>query len=140
MSSDIKGAFRAHAAADEGIAAIVGTRIYAAGEVPQKPTAPYAVYQLISDPPVHHQGGKVAGEVRLQVTCYAATNPGVTALRDAFETAFAYLNGTMGAGGYTATVLRVFTESFGDLIIAPTDASAQGPCGGILDLLIWQQA
>lgn len=55
---------------DAGVSALVGTRVWQL-KLPQSPTLPAVVVQLISDPSEHHLRGEVGQtRSRVQVDCY----------------------------------------------------------------------
>ena len=66
-----------------GLTALVSTRIYPIGEVPQKVNAPYCVYMLVSNERVYsHNGFSKLQESRIQISVYSATNLLAKQIRD----------------------------------------------------------
>lgn len=57
-----------------GLSALISTRIYPNGNVPQTPTVPYCVYmQLYSERAYSHDGFSGLEEIDIQISCYATT-------------------------------------------------------------------
>lgn len=69
---DLAAALHGRLAADAGVSAIVGTKIYPVA-VGQKAEAPYIRYLIVSDPrPQHMKGYDGARQTLVQIDCYAA--------------------------------------------------------------------
>ena len=93
----IKAGLNAWLKAQSAIAAIVSTRIYL-GTLPQKPTYPALVYDLVSDVSLGHSHDGLVGPraARFQIDGYA-TN--VAAVETLMETVYAALAGYRGEMG-----------------------------------------
>jgi len=64
-----------------GLVALVGTRIYPVGDVPQSPTVPYCVYSRPSSDRVYsHQGYSHLSEDDIQINYYDTTTAKVEAI------------------------------------------------------------
>ena len=98
-------------AADSGLSALVGTRIYPL-LLPQEPTLPAVVYQRISTNPLGHSndGPDHLVRVRMQFRCHAATLLAAKGVADAVRAALDGYSGTMG----TVDVKGVFRVDEGD--------------------------
>lgn len=80
-------------AADVPVAALVDTRIYPAGEVPQQPTLPYLTYQRITTNEIDAMDGYSGLEqATFDVNCWASNHLAASQLADA--TRDAIRNGT----------------------------------------------
>lgn len=132
----IKAAFYAQAADSGGIGGVIEDRIYPATDAPQKPTLPYATYQMISSVPVYHQAAGDLYQTRFQVNCYGETSVDAESVRDAFCAEFDEYRGELGE---LVTVLGCFIEDITDLAITPSDASQRGPQAEVLELIFWHE-
>lgn len=137
----IEAALYAHLTANAGVAALVGSRVYPMGSVPQGAAFPRITYQRISSVHEHHQGG-VAGlaHPRLQVDCWAQGASGyaaVKALAEAVRMALDGRRGAMGAGDAAVDVRSVILEGQSDGWEPPTDSSAVGVHRVRMDFIIW---
>lgn len=64
-----------------GLTALVGTRIYPSGDVPQSPIVPYCIYSRPnSERTYSHQGYSSLNEDNVQINCYNTTTAGVEAI------------------------------------------------------------
>lgn len=79
-------------AADAGVTALAGTRIYPL-LLPQEPTLPAITYQRISTTAVHTRSGNGLAFVRLQLDCFAATYAGAKSLAAAVVAAVETVDG-----------------------------------------------
>lgn len=103
----IEAALYALLAADAGVSALVGTRIYPA-VIPEGTTGDAVRYQLISDVPYPVMGQNSGlAKARIQVEAQAATYAAAATLRDALRTALTRFRGATGG----VTVQDVFRES-----------------------------
>jgi len=94
----IEEALYSHLAADGGVSALVGNRIYPI-EAPQQAALPYLVYQRVSGPRVRsHSGPSGLASPRFQITGAAETYPSLRALMNAVRVALDGFRGTMGGG------------------------------------------
>lgn len=94
MADVIENHFRAHLAADSGVSALAGARIYPL-RLPDGPTYPAITYERVSatrDFVLAGPGGRV--NPRLRVHCWAETYAEAVALADAVRQA---VNGHTGA-------------------------------------------
>jgi hypothetical protein len=70
------------------VAAIVGDRIGAHGEIPQDATRPYITYSTVSGQPFDQLSGTPCGDVdSIQIDCWHQTDPGIRALAAAVRAA-----------------------------------------------------
>lgn len=122
---------------DHSVAAAVGTRVYPA-HLPQRPTLPAIVYQVISRSHLNHLGGIAdAGQCRLQWDAYAATQAEADALADLmlarWRTLAATGPTTIGDGTAVCDV-----EMFGPIQRpeAPDDGSDQWTYVSSLDVVL----
>ena len=140
--STIEDAFYHHAKDASAVAALVGTRIYRAGNVPQGTTANYIVYQRVSTPDrVRHQTG-VDGlaQTRISATCWAATSKVAKQVSDALRGAFETVqNEDIGETGSEVAVKCATPADERHYPLPPTDGSQRGMHGYVLDLLIWHE-
>ncbi|MGH7175745.1 MAG: DUF3168 domain-containing protein [Tepidisphaeraceae bacterium] len=94
----IETGFQPWAIAQAGITAIIGDRLYPAGEVPQNPTFPYATFQRISTREFDDiSGAGLTQRVRFQIDCYARSHLGSLQLANEFRKALSGFRGDMGA-------------------------------------------
>jgi hypothetical protein len=64
-----------------GLTALIGTRIYPSGDVPQGPVIPYCVYSRPNSERVYsHQGFSSLTDDNLQINCYSTTTLSVEAI------------------------------------------------------------
>jgi hypothetical protein len=87
-------AIRAVLIADPTVAGLVGARIYPS-LMPQGPTLPAIVYQVISEVPESSLAGTSVGRLtasRLQIDCYATTYLAAHALADAVDVVISALS------------------------------------------------
>ena len=136
----IEGAIKAEVMDTGAITAIIGTRFYRAGTVPQNVSKPYATFQKISDVPVYHQGGDVLSRARVQVNCVddaVVVAAQSIALAVLFRSLFNGFRGTMGTGGATATVRNTYVEDISDATSVPSDGSAAAPSEVRLDVMVF---
>lgn len=128
-----------------GIAALIGTRFYPAGDVPDA-DKPYATYQLISTERHAHQGGVCLVEARYQINCVAdqdteAPWDEVHNLAAQVVTKYgSFRDVTMGAAGNTYACRLAYVEDEDDIVVAPLDASRRGPAVRRLDIVFFYDA
>ena len=85
------------AVAQSPIRAIIGERFYPAGEVPEDPTYPYAIYQRISTKEFDDiSGAGLTQRARFQIDCWAKSALGAAQLADAFRRSLSGFRGMMG--------------------------------------------
>ncbi len=95
----IEEALYSHLAADAGVSALVGDRIYPT-LAPQEAELPYLVYQRVSGPRVRSHGGPSGlAHPRFQITGAAETYPSLRAVMNAVRAALDGFKGTMGGTG-----------------------------------------
>lgn len=87
MSPEV--ALAARIAANAGVVALVAGRIYPAGDVPQVPTFPLVVYQLLPGAPLGttQDGVKDGRKARIQLDVYGLTVLSIGAVETAIEEA-----------------------------------------------------
>jgi hypothetical protein len=124
-----------------GISAIISSRFYPAGEVPQDADLPYMTFQRISNVQVRHQTANSAlNQYRYQFECRAETEKGARDLREQLLTALDRFSGEMGESGSTNTIRDAFHDNDSMDFQPPTDASERGPHRAIVDILFWDAA
>lgn len=100
---------------DSGVSALVGTRIYQAGDVPQDVSQPYIVIQKISDIPTNaHDGYCSLRESRFQITAFDQSILEVEAVNAAVFTCLNGFIGVMGGSG-GVTVGRCLSDGDVDM-------------------------
>jgi hypothetical protein len=93
----IETALRALLLASPGVSTLVGARVYMT-ILPPAVTYPAVTYQIVSgESHYSHQGPSDLGSPRVQVDCYAETDIGVLALRDAVMAALSGFKGHAGS-------------------------------------------
>ena len=120
------------------VAALVGGRIFPAGDASQDAALPYMVYQRISTPSGHHMSAASnAQEIRVQTTVWAKTvggaQEGATAVRNALDG----FGGTVTYDGNALSVTSIRLDDQDDTPEPPTDGSANAPAGITQDWLVW---
>lgn len=116
-----------------GVTALVSTRIYP-DLMPQPPTLPAVVYQMISnDREERHRGATGDARPRFQITCWATTAIAAGNLANQVRLAIMAMSGTIAAvvirgvwnagetRGYEPDTLRYFSAI--DFFIAHTEAA-----------------
>lgn len=103
-------ALRDRLVADATVAALIGTRIYPPGELPQEPRLPALVYQRISMTDGLAQDGTTGPQrPRIQLDAYARTQREVESVQDAIREA---VHGqTWAAGDGSQVMLGVLDNS-----------------------------
>ena len=135
----LEAALYAELAADSGVAAIVGVKIYPAGSVPMSADLPYVTYQKVSNEHVNHQGGSSSmARPRMQIDCWAASGKAAVELYEAVRAALDNFSGTMGSGSNTATVKISVLETDSSDFERPGDKGEGSAFRQILEFLIWQ--
>jgi len=82
---------------DAGIAGLISDRVYA-GELPERPIYPSAVYRRISTAPVHSSDGPSGlSQIRLQIDCWSRRFLDARALADRVTAVLDGLHGIAGA-------------------------------------------
>ena len=82
---------------DAGIAALISDRVYA-GELPEQPFYPAAVYRRISTAPVHSSDGPSGlSQIRLQIDCWSPRFLDARALADRVIAVIDGMHGVAGA-------------------------------------------
>ena len=105
----VESALYAIAAADAGVAALVGTRIYRE-RLPQGETLPALVYQQVSElPDLAHSGPAGTSSLRYQFNCYGANPTAAEALKNALVTAFHGYSGTTGSRTMSSRVVAALS-------------------------------
>lgn len=122
---------------DTDIEALIGTRFYTAGDVPQNVTLPYMTYQRISGVRHRHQAGAGLVEARYQFNCYATKQIGAAALGTALRAALERYRGDMGEAGSTIAVRGAFVQDDSDQGSPPTEGSQRGPIWQTVDVIFW---
>jgi len=117
-----------------GITAVVGTRVFLAGDVPQESAQPYLVLQRISGIQEDHQGGDALIDARYQFSCVGATLSSARSVAAAVITEFKHYRGAMGEVGSTVNVRDAQIENDADAPIYPTGGSERGPQMYIVDI------
>ena len=119
------------------ITALVSTRIYPAGDVPQDTTSDYMTYQRVSSRRVRHQGGLGLVEARYQFDCWAVAGELKTAnaIANAVVAKFDRYREDMGETGQTVTVRRAYVEDERDTIVNATAGGQRGPAGVQVDVV-----
>ena len=114
--------------ADAGISALVGTRIYPGGQLPQNPTLPAITYKLISGNWIQTATGAagLAGP-RMQIDCWAETYAGADAL---FELVRLRINGK-GDGGNIQGMFLEGNRDVSDPVLGVRGRSA--------DAFVWHE-
>lgn len=134
----LKKAIYAHATADAGVSALVGTGVFPEGDVPANAPLPYVASKLVSNVPVEHLGGSsTLSRARWQFTARAETSLLAAQIGDALRAAFNRTAGTLGAGASTVTVDDVLVQLEMEEPLDPEDASGRGPFGYIIDFAFW---
>jgi hypothetical protein len=124
-----------------GISAIISSRFYPAGEVPQDANVPYATYQRVSNVQVRHQTANSSlNQYRYQIECWAKTEKGARDLREQMLTALDRFSGEMGESGSTNTIRDTFHEGDTQDFLAPSDASERGQHWAMIELTFWDAA
>jgi len=124
-------------AADAAVAALVVSRIYRAGHVPERPLYPYIVYQQVSGPHEHHQGGGAGlTQPRFQVTCWARSSSSAHTLAKAVREAIDAFRGSMGTSPNQVTVRSTSIENELDGFETETSAGVPTEFSVIQDYII----
>lgn len=109
----------AYLAANEGVAALVGTRIYPL-VVPQDAALPALAYQRISSPREHvHTGASGLVRARIQVTNVGGTYSAAKALAETVRVAMDGYSGAMGTVAVGAALLMNENDTWLDMFNAP---------------------
>lgn len=83
--------------AHSGLTALIGTRLYANGEVPANERRDYVVYQEISSPRDHtHSGPSGYSKPRIQFYGYSETHAGAKAIQTQLRLALDGYSGEVG--------------------------------------------
>jgi len=130
-----------HQMAENAVGAIVGTRIYRAGEAPQsvlEHSQAFVTYQRIDTLRERYQGGPHGlAHARVQVSCYAPTPKEVKALADAVRSDWETQAGATGEAGNQVTVKVAEVVDERHFPEVPGDASQRVLHRYDVDLLIW---
>lgn len=129
MASDIEGALYAFLAADAGIVAAVGDRIFPM-RAPEGQTQPFLVYHKVTDPSYHSKDGDMnLAHPRFQITAWAGKYGDAKAAIAAVRAALI---------AYTGPTLQGVAVPE---IICDNEADLQDPqsleYGASLDAIIW---
>ena len=132
--ADVTEALYSQLAATAGLTALVSTRIYP-DLMPQPPTLPAVVYQMISNVREERHGGQTGdARPRFQVTCWASTALAAAAVAVQVRLAVMAMSGTIAAvavigawnagesRGYEPDTLRHFVAV--DFFVAHREAVA----------------
>jgi hypothetical protein len=112
-----------------GLTALISNRIYFL-KLPQTPTLPAVVIQKIDSPKLHGFSADYGAMTRIQVTSWALTYTGVSAVQEQIRSSTQnYMNQTMGGG---VSVKNIEFDEGPDSYEDDT-----GRYGKIIDLLIW---
>jgi len=135
MSLD--AALQAILTGDAGVAALVGTRVYAV-TAPQGDTLPDITYQRIASEPVHArtEPGLIRAEV--QVDCWAATLAAAAGVRDAVVAALSRYSGTAGSTVIQDALLMNDWEGH-DTESVPVGATDTGVYRRTLEFAVWYE-
>ena len=117
--ADIQTAVRAILAADAGVSALVGTRIYP-DRLPQNVTYPAITYEMYSEDSFEAMDGLLGiAEATIEVTCWASTRLVASSVQDAVRLALANYQGTSSG----VVVRRIHTGVGGTGRDEPDDSS-----------------
>lgn len=117
--------------ADAAVSALVGTRIHP-NVLPAGSTLPAITYFRVSATRVGALGADSGlAQARMQVSCWASTNLGMTALAKAVRDALKRL----APGAYSGVTIEAIFQDDGPDIYEPDSQTYQRP----LDFLVWFQ-
>ena len=134
----IEQAFLYHCQNAAGITALIGTRFYPEGGVPESPTTPFATYERTSIERQRSQSGKNGlVQARIQVVAWAETQLSASAIAKAFADVLDQYRGSMGAPAATVAVRGLSTDPASDQTSPPIDASATGMFATQVDFVVW---
>ena len=115
---------------DSGITSLVGLRIYP-GIAPQTARAPFIVFRLVSNSPIHVMGGDaILYKPRFSIFIHAAEYDEVKTIRDAVQTAMRDTSGTYD----TIVIQHIYYEDENDGYDPTVDRYYT-----VLDYIIWHQ-
>ncbi|MFQ5626655.1 MAG: DUF3168 domain-containing protein [Methyloligellaceae bacterium] len=127
-----------HLAADAGVSALVLSRIYRSGNVPKSPLFPYLVYQQLSGPHEHHQGGGSGLTApRFQITCWSRSSSSAHTLAKAVREAMDSFRGSLGTSPNQVTVRALTIENELDGFETETSAGVPSEFSVIQDYQVW---
>lgn len=111
----IEDAIYTHLAANAGVAALVGTRIYPI-LMPESPTYPAVVYRFLSEITYPAMGADTGiTHRRMQVDCWADTRTGAQQLGDAVTSALSRFMGTVSYTGGSTVISDIYRDGVMDL-------------------------
>lgn len=130
--SELHGPIYAHLAANAGVSALVGSRIYR-DRATETDVLPYITYTRISEARHPHSTG-TSGLVNAvyQINSWATERNDANEIAEAVRNALDTLTGTLGAGAVTETTIRSCDlDASRDLDVPPTAGDQQGSDDGV---------
>lgn len=110
--ADVRQAVFYQLANTAGVTALVGTRVYP-GLLPQQPTMPALVYQLINNDRVQvHRGQTTGAKARIQVTCWGNSEASVAAVKEQVRVAMIAMAGSVASVTIDGVVCEGEVEGF----------------------------
>ena len=139
MAATFESGLYAYVSAHANMAAVqalIGTRFYDRGEVPQGPTFPYVTYTRIATNRVHSADGE-SGLVQalFQLDIWARTHKAAHELADALRLAMSGYSGAMGS----FTVRGAILDDERDSPEGPIDSSETGYLSVQQDYRFWHE-
>ncbi|MCP4617178.1 MAG: DUF3168 domain-containing protein [Bradyrhizobium sp.] len=138
MSATIRDAIYYELSNAAAITALVSTRIYPAGDVPQAPTLPYLAWFKVDNQHTRHQsGGSDLAQARFQIDAWATTATAAEAIYEALRGVLDNYSGDMGDPGDSVTVRSCVLDTDSSGFIPPTAGGPRGLQRQTMDFLIW---
>jgi len=129
-----------HVTNTAAVQALISSRMYPAGDVPQGTALPYVTYfRVEQEHHRHYGGGSGFNRAVFSIDCYAATAKEADAVYDAVKDALDNYTGNMGEAGATVDVRGAFLETDGDSYNEPTDGSQRGTAVVGSTYVVWYQ-
>jgi len=118
---------------DATLAALIGTRLYPAGALPQDPTLPFVVFQQVAGTHGTREAGPDGNaQTRVQFTTVASSHSSRCAVMQALRSKLHFYDGTLTGG---VVVRHTEPETEFEQYEPPTDDSALGDFTGVQDFL-----
>jgi len=138
MSATIGDALYYELSNAAAVSALVGSRIYPAGDVPQNPTRPYIAWFKVDNIHARHQGGSsLLTQARFQLDAWAETGTAAEAIYEAVRGLLDNYAGELGDPADSVTVRSCTLDTDSSGSAPPTGGGPRGPQRQTMDFLIW---